>query len=238
MSAPISIYLTNLGKYNEGELVGEWVELPVNDNFEQAFQDIGINEEYEEWFITDYETDFDMDISEYANIYELNEIAQELERLDEDDKIKVKAYLSYFGNDIEDAINSIDDATIYWDCSNMTDVAEQYAEDIGYEFSEDILEEYFDYDSFGRNVKYDLEDWAYQDYLDDNDDNDDGYESPYSGMDDYEIGEYYIENILGDISQLDKDTLVDYFDYEAFGRAMEFDATFVFIGNDCVEFYK
>ena len=57
MDAPISIYLTNLGKYNEGELVGEWVELPVDDNFEQAFQDIGINDEYEEWFITDYETD-------------------------------------------------------------------------------------------------------------------------------------------------------------------------------------
>lgn len=29
--AYINIYLTNLGKYNEGELVGEWVELPVSD---------------------------------------------------------------------------------------------------------------------------------------------------------------------------------------------------------------
>lgn len=24
----MKIYLTNLGKYNEGQLVGEWVELP------------------------------------------------------------------------------------------------------------------------------------------------------------------------------------------------------------------
>lgn len=26
----MKIYLTNLGKYNEGQLVGEWVELPVS----------------------------------------------------------------------------------------------------------------------------------------------------------------------------------------------------------------
>lgn len=27
----LSIFVTNLGKYNEGELVGEWLELPATD---------------------------------------------------------------------------------------------------------------------------------------------------------------------------------------------------------------
>lgn len=27
----MNIYLTNLGKYNEGQLIGEWVELPVSN---------------------------------------------------------------------------------------------------------------------------------------------------------------------------------------------------------------
>ena len=27
----LKIYITNLGKYNEGELVGKWVELPCED---------------------------------------------------------------------------------------------------------------------------------------------------------------------------------------------------------------
>lgn len=27
----MNIYLTNLGKYNEGELVGEWVQLPISN---------------------------------------------------------------------------------------------------------------------------------------------------------------------------------------------------------------
>lgn len=28
----LEAFITNLGKYNEGELVGEWVELPVDDD--------------------------------------------------------------------------------------------------------------------------------------------------------------------------------------------------------------
>ena len=239
MSAPISIYLTNLGKYNEGELVGEWVELPVDDNFEQAFQDIGINDEYEEWFITDYETDFGMSIDEYDDIYELNEIAEELENLDETDKIKVKAYLSYFNGGIDDAINSIDDAMIYYDCSDMTDVAYAYVDEIGGldELGENALSTYFDYESFGRDIRFDLEDMAYSDWEYEHDEDDEEeYESPYETMSDTEIAYYYIDDVIGDISELGKDTLSNYFDYEAFGRDMSFDGTFVFIDNDCVEF--
>lgn len=28
----LKIYLTNLGKYNEGYLIGEWVTLPIDDD--------------------------------------------------------------------------------------------------------------------------------------------------------------------------------------------------------------
>lgn len=28
----MNIYLTNLGKYNEGYLIGEWVELPITED--------------------------------------------------------------------------------------------------------------------------------------------------------------------------------------------------------------
>ena len=40
--ANISIYLTNLGKYNEGFLIGEWVSLPVDeDELNEVFKRIG-----------------------------------------------------------------------------------------------------------------------------------------------------------------------------------------------------
>ena len=49
-------FVTNLGKYNEGELVGEWVKFPItNEEMQEVFKRIGIGGRYEEWFITAYE---------------------------------------------------------------------------------------------------------------------------------------------------------------------------------------
>ena len=43
----ISIFITNLGRYNEGVLMGEWVRLPVPaDKLEEVLARIGINGEY------------------------------------------------------------------------------------------------------------------------------------------------------------------------------------------------
>ena len=40
----ISIYITNLGKYNEGYLMGEWVKLPVPaDKLDEVLECIGID---------------------------------------------------------------------------------------------------------------------------------------------------------------------------------------------------
>ena len=50
------IYIANLGKYNEGELVGAWFTPPVD--FEEVKERIGLNDEYEEYAIHDYELPF------------------------------------------------------------------------------------------------------------------------------------------------------------------------------------
>lgn len=100
----MNIYLTNLGKYNEGELVGEWVQLPIsNEELQKVFERIGINEEYEEYFITDYECDF-YEIGEYENIDTLNEIAEKIDNLDEEQEQVVKVLMSECGYDLDDAI--------------------------------------------------------------------------------------------------------------------------------------
>ena len=100
----MNIYLTNLGKYNEGELVGEWVKLPVSDEeLQKVFERIGINEEYEEYFITDYECDF-YEIGEYENIDTLNEIAEKIDDLDEEQEQVVKVLMSECGYDLDGAI--------------------------------------------------------------------------------------------------------------------------------------
>ena len=58
------IYIANLGKYNEGELVGAWFAPPVD--FEEVKERIGLNDEYEDYAIHDYELPFEID--EYTPI--------------------------------------------------------------------------------------------------------------------------------------------------------------------------
>lgn len=64
----LKIFVTNLGKYNEGELVGKWVDLEDYgewDDFEESAElaSIGIGAPrwdgtvYEEWFVTDIDCD-------------------------------------------------------------------------------------------------------------------------------------------------------------------------------------
>lgn len=150
------IYLTNLGKYNEGHLIGEWVDLPIsNEELEKVLDRIGINEEYEEYFITDYETDFDgIEIGEYSNLEALNEMAETLEALDDDEKEVVNAIMSE-GYGLEDALEKKDDCMIYCDCSDMEDVAREYAEQTGLlDGIPENLQSYFDFEAYGRDMSY------------------------------------------------------------------------------------
>lgn len=252
------IFLTNLGKYNEGELVGEWVDLPVDDNFEQAFEDIGIDDHYEEWFITDYENDYGYRVSEYENIFELNDMAQQLETLDDSEKEVITGYMSEVNDDFEEALEVVEnrDFMYFPDCSSMTDCAYYWVDDVcgGVDnLDQDTIETYFDYDSYGRDIRLngDLEylagdpveepdpnnydnEYDYEQDLEEYEEYQENLDRWYS-MSDYEIGTTVVDDFGGIESVSNADY---YFDYEAFGYAMSFDGNFVFLDNgDCVEFY-
>jgi TusA-related sulfurtransferase len=84
----IKLYVANLGKYNEGEYVGEWINLPddeeiIKETITRILTDNGKYEvgQYEEIAIHDYESN--IDISEYDNIYDLNEFLNEVQQYDE-----------------------------------------------------------------------------------------------------------------------------------------------------------
>lgn len=91
------IYISNLGAYNRGHLVGRWVDLPIDeDDLREIIKDVLNGEEAiksrdfiwyedEEIAIHDYELPFE--ISEYSNIFELNELAEDLEEIEEDSDI-------------------------------------------------------------------------------------------------------------------------------------------------------
>lgn len=161
----VRIFLTNLGKYNEGELVGEWVDLPVQ-NFKPILDKIGIDgKNYEEVFITDYEAPFE--IGEYENINALNEKVKKIEALDEEQKDILYSLADEWDFDelYEKVANgnytyipqgSIKNAIGETEASNI-DLAYGYIDMLGgiEGMSKETLEQYFDYDSFGETLSYD-----------------------------------------------------------------------------------
>lgn len=158
----LNIYITNLGKYNEGELIGEWLTLPATEEeLEVVLNSIGISDKpdkdgnyYEEYFITDYESDLNIEVGEYDNINELNDMAQQIEDMDEYDKEIITALMSN-GDTFEEAIEHKDDCIIYYGCEDMEDVARQYADETGLldSIPED-LRFYFDFKTFGRDMGF------------------------------------------------------------------------------------
>lgn len=152
----LSIYITNLGKYNEGELIGKWVDLPIDDeDLESVYAEIGINEYYEETFITDYECDLDgVEVNEYDSISELNDMAEKLEELDSYDIEVITAMMSE-GYTLDEAIDKKDDVMFWSDCDDMEDVAIAYCEECGIlDNIPDHLRNYFDYEAFGRDMSF------------------------------------------------------------------------------------
>ncbi len=152
----INIYITNLHEYNNGYLVGKWVELPSKD-IQKELESIGIgrpgSDGYtcEEYFITDYEAPFEID--EYENIYKLNDIAQAIEDLDEYEQKGVLAYIQN-GEEISHAIElaEVGDYMVH-DVTSMEDIAYNYVEEC-YDIP-DFAKRYFDYEQFARDLEFD-----------------------------------------------------------------------------------
>ena len=98
MAALLEAYLTNLGKYNEGELVGETLKFPTTTEEVQALlKRIGVDGvRYEEFFITSFDGDvlglYDY-LTEYENLDELNHLACLLSELDQSDLEKFEAVI-------------------------------------------------------------------------------------------------------------------------------------------------
>jgi len=147
----MQVYIANLGKYNEGELVGAWFAPPIDvDEMEEK---IGLNGEYEEYAIHDYELPFE--ISEYTPISEINrlcELVMELEGsliLEE-----LKEIQGMWFSSIEELLENADDILCYSDCDSMEDIARYYVEEtkqLGEVPSN--LHNYIDYQALGRDME-------------------------------------------------------------------------------------
>ena len=160
----MKIFITNLGRYNEGYLVGKWVKLPVSeDKLDEVLEEIGIdNEYYEEYFITDTDCENEIIgigdvISEYSSVQALNELAQRLEDLSDDEADKLGAVLEYEAcRSVSDVLELLDELDNF---DLLTDVTDD--EELGYYYAEEYccidipehIQPYFDYEAYGRDIR-------------------------------------------------------------------------------------
>ena len=167
---PFEAFITNLGKYNEGALVGEWVKFPTTaEELQKVFERIGIGSKddfgrpYEEWFITDYDCYVDglyEMLGEYENLDELNYLASRLEELDDHDYEHFQAAMQvsdYTGSvkDLINLINNLDKYEIYPGVDDYSDLGRYYIDEVGVMEIPEHLANYIDYEAYGRDVAID-----------------------------------------------------------------------------------
>ena len=105
----MAVYIANLGKYNEGYLVGAWFTFPIDE--EDVKEKIGLNEQYEEYAIHDTDN-FPIAIGEYVSIEELNEMYEMIEELPDYIVECLDEFISHYGT-LEEVVEHKDEGKIH-----------------------------------------------------------------------------------------------------------------------------
>jgi uncharacterized FlaG/YvyC family protein len=160
----LKVYITDLAAYNQGFLIGEWVELPMAmEDLENKVLEIlkkgsiecGFNEEHEEIFITDFEWEGTQlfKVEEYSNLEEINYKCEQLEDLSEDDQKRMGYLMDYVGFNFEDALERYEEVSIY-ENTTLEQVVEDYIyETINMDEIPDIIKNNIDF----KGIAYDFE---------------------------------------------------------------------------------
>ena len=164
---PFAAFITNLGKYNEGELVGEWVKFPTTaEELKEVFKRIGIGQKddfgqpYEEWFITDYDCYVDglySKLGEYENLDELNYLASKLDEMSDSEYAQFQAGMEMGDHcgSLQEIINlteNLDCYEVYPDIHDYDDLGRYYIEELDVMQVPEHLQNYIDYEAYGRDV--------------------------------------------------------------------------------------
>ena len=169
MDGSFEAFVTNLGKYNEGELVGEWVHFPTTEEeMKKVFERIGIGSKdefgqvYEEWFITDYDCSIhgvSTLLGEYENLDKLNYLAA---RLDEMSRSELEHFVAIMDsgcdevNDLDDLINltyNLDNYDFIPDIKDYDDLGRYYFFEGGYNIDNKFgsFVDYIDFERYGED---------------------------------------------------------------------------------------
>ena len=163
MSSLFEAYITNLGKYNEGRIVGETLKFPATtEEVQSLLKNIGVDGvRYEEFFITAFDGDvmglYDY-LTEYENLDELNHLAHLISELDSDEIETLEAVLNKgdHTSSVADIINLVHNLDCYELHPGVTDdetLGRIYVEDMELLDVPDNVLPYFDFEAYGRDMR-------------------------------------------------------------------------------------
>lgn len=185
-----------------------------------------------------------MNVSQ-ANLEQFFELADELESMDEGTRVGLIWLMEDRLKDVDDALADAENVNVFE--GEPADYAESLIEDMG-EIPEELSEMYFDYDSFGRDLRISGDDiMSTEEQIEElqDGDKDDKKEAKklqkwvesIEEMDDDDRAREFIDGIGGLTEAVNPEQIARYFDYEAWARDMGFNGeidTFHLDGTDYV----
>ena len=163
MPSLFEAYITNLGKYNEGELIGKTLKFPTTaEEVQSLLKRIGVDGvRYDEIFITSFDGDvlgLCDHLSEYENLDELNHLAYLLSGLDQGELEKFEAVIDSgeHTSSVADLINLAQNLDCYEFYKGVVDdetLGRIYVEEMEAIDVPEHLLAYFDYEAYGRDIR-------------------------------------------------------------------------------------
>ena len=149
----MKIYLANLQAYNEGKLLGKWLDI-TKDDLKKAVSDFGDAE----WAIHDTELPFK--VGEHENLDDLQEVGKIWNSMSDYEQAAFCCLVDD-GDTLKEALEEYQYRSVL--------VADSY-EDLAYQFVEDgvfgeipeSISNYIDYETMGRDLYYDYQEYEYK----------------------------------------------------------------------------
>lgn len=160
----LNIFVNTWGNYNEnGADGGEWITLPMEqEELEAKLEAIAqaMNDDDPEFCIHDYEYTGEIEleeISEYTNIYDINQLCNDAAALDEWELEEIAAAIDAFDYNFKDAMEAQQEGRfVFYKGRELEDVAYELVEECYFtKETPDIFKTYFDYAAFARDLRFD-----------------------------------------------------------------------------------
>ena len=148
----IKIYVASLEAYNNGRMVGDWVTPSDYLTFEKFNNAIQVATEYaDEVAVHDYEG-INLN-NEYPDFEELYYFCQAVEDSWLDEEV-ILAYAEYTGDELDNELIANAENNYVGTFNSFQEYADEWADE-QLRDTDDVLKNYFDYESHARDLEYD-----------------------------------------------------------------------------------